>query len=83
MCELKEFIDKDLVEIVIFLDLARAFETIDRNRSVKKMQNYGINVSYLQKENSYLQLERVSKIKYLGAFIDNELKKAVRSMNRC
>lgn len=53
--ELKECIDKDLEAIVIFLDLARAFETIDRNRLIKKMQNYGINDVELKWFMSYLQ----------------------------
>lgn len=40
--ELKEFIDRDQITIVVFLDQKRAFETIDRERTLKKLKNLGI-----------------------------------------
>lgn len=52
--ELKEYIDKDQVAIVVFLDLKRAFETIDRERMIRKLQNCGIDGIELKWFESYL-----------------------------
>lgn len=51
---------------VIFLDFKRAFETIDRNRLIKKLYNYGIRDKVLEWFRSYLdnRMQRV-KIKNL------------------
>lgn len=56
--ELKECLDKDHVAIVVFLDLKRAFETIDRERALKKLQNIGINGIELKWFGSYLKNRR-------------------------
>lgn len=50
--ELKEHSDND--KIVVFLDLKRAFETIDRDRTIQKLQNFGINGNELKWFRSYL-----------------------------
>lgn len=52
--ELKESFETNEIAIVVFLDLKRAFETIDRERSIKKFQNYGINGKELKWFESYL-----------------------------
>lgn len=52
--ELKESMDSDQVSIVVFLDLKRAFETIDRNRMIKKLQNLGVKGNELKWFESYL-----------------------------
>jgi hypothetical protein len=41
--------------IVIFLDLKRAFETIDRRILLKKLKRYGINVTVLSYFKNHLK----------------------------
>lgn len=41
--------------ITVFLDLKRAFETVDRNRLIKKLSSMGINGNELKWFKSYLE----------------------------
>lgn len=50
----KQAIDKGDYIIAVFLDLKRAFETIDRDILLKKLENYGIQGTILKWINGYL-----------------------------
>lgn len=54
--------DNGNVVVVIFLDLKRAFETVDRNRLLKKLEKYGVAESALGWFGSYLS-DRKQKVK--------------------
>jgi len=50
---------------VIFLDLKRAFEIVDRKILIKKLQRYGLKAAILEWFKSYLQI-RSQRIKFNG-----------------
>lgn len=50
----KKEIDQGNVVIAVFLDLKRAFETVDRKRLLRKLRKYGINGVELRWFESYL-----------------------------
>lgn len=54
MMDWKTEIDDGNVVIAVFLDLKRAFETVDRKRLLRKLRKYGINGVELQWFESYL-----------------------------
>ena len=49
-----ENIDKSKPIIVAFLDLAKAFDTVDRNIMLNKLQAYGIRGNAYKSMQSYL-----------------------------
>lgn len=52
--ECKEGLEKYFI-IVVFLDLKRAFETVDRERMIQKLKNYGVGGYELKWFESYMQ----------------------------
>lgn len=48
---------------VVFLDFKRAFETIDRNKLIKKLDKYGIKSNVLKWFTSYLT-DRTQQVKF-------------------
>lgn len=62
-------VDKNKIVIVVFIDLKRAFETIDRNELMRKMEEYGIRGSTRNWFESYLQ-NRTQCTKYGEAVSD-------------
>lgn len=58
--------------IVIFLDLKRAFETLDRERLINKLQAYGLEGAELQWFSSYLD-QRTQKTKVAEVFSSSML----------
>lgn len=61
----KEAIDKGETVIAVFLDLKRAFETVDRKRMIDKLKNYGIEGKELKLFENYMA-DRRQKVKYNG-----------------
>lgn len=61
--ECKEQMDKGDVTILVFLDLKRAFETVDRSRTMDKLKCYGINENELKWFDSYMN-NRTQIVKY-------------------
>lgn len=61
--ECRENKEKGQITIMIFLDLQRAFETVDRERMIEKMINYGISGAELNWFWSYMQ-NRKQVVKY-------------------
>jgi len=61
----KNDIDNGNVVIAVFLDLKRAFETVDRKRLLRKLRKYGINGVELKWFESYLS-ERTQCTKFGG-----------------
>lgn len=53
-----ESIEEGYIVITVFLDLKRAFETVDRNRLLKKLSLMGINGNELKWFKSYLEGRR-------------------------
>lgn len=70
--EWKDVIDKGNLVVAVFLDLKRAFETIDRNILLSKLVLNGIGSNVLKWFESYLS-DRVQKVKFNGKF-SKELK---------
>lgn len=70
--EWKNAIDKDNYIVATFLDLQRAFETIDRTILLQKLQYYGITRAALDWFKSYLS-DRRQKTKY-GKNISSEVR---------
>lgn len=56
-------VEKDNKVIVVFLDLKRAFETVDRNILLEKLNNYGIQKKELKWFENYLN-ERKQKTRF-------------------
>ena len=52
--ELSDCIDKKLVNCTVFLDLAKAFNTVDHKILIKKLENYGIRGIALNLLQSFL-----------------------------
>lgn len=65
MINWKEQLEAGKIIIAIFLDLKRAFETIDRNRLLKKLERIGITGEELRWFRSYLT-NRLQKTKFNG-----------------
>ena len=62
-----QYLDKGKIPISIFIDLSKAFDTIDHDILLKKMSFYGINdnalkwfTSYLAHRNQYVSLENTT-----------------------
>lgn len=71
--EWKETMDEGLMIIVVFLDLKRAFETIDKEVLLQKLKEYyGVKGNVIKWIRSYLT-ERGQKVKY-GTATSNERK---------
>lgn len=67
--------DEGNITIVVFLDLKRAFETLDRDRLLRKLQSYGVEGVELQWFSSYLA-QRTQKTKVgevFSSFMFNNL----------
>ena len=62
----KNEIENGNVVIAVFLDLKRAFETVDRSRLLRKLRKYGINGVQLKWFESYLS-DRTQCTKFGGA----------------
>lgn len=58
--ECKEAIDKGYTTILVFLDLKRVFETVDRKRTKEKLKCYGITGT----ERNEIGLNRIWKIEH-------------------
>lgn len=69
--EWKNNIDMDESTVVVFLDLKRAFETVDRDRLIKKLENYGIADTVLKWFGNYLQGRK--QVVKCGSFVSEEL----------
>jgi hypothetical protein len=54
LSKFKKAIDDNKIVIAVFLDLKRAFETIDRNLLLKKLEDVGLGGSVLSWFKSYL-----------------------------
>jgi len=61
----KEAVDKGMVIVAVFLDLKRAFETIDRQILLKKLHHYGITENEYNWFKSYLD-DRYQKTGFNG-----------------
>lgn len=59
----KQAIEKNKIVLAVFLDLKRAFETIDRNILLNRLREYGVSGRVLQWFKSWLQ-ERKQRTKY-------------------
>ena len=60
-------IDEKKISLAIFMDLSKAFDTLDYNILIKKLANYGINgtplewfTSYLTGRSQYVEIDGVS-----------------------
>lgn len=53
--EWKEKSDNNMFTVVVFLDLKRAFETINREKLIKKLENYGLSGIVLKWFYNYLR----------------------------
>lgn len=62
----KDAIDKGNVVVVVFLDLKRAFETVDRERMLMKLKKYGITGTELELFKNYMS-DRKQKVKFKEA----------------
>ncbi|KAK9871505.1 hypothetical protein WA026_012876 [Henosepilachna vigintioctopunctata] len=71
----KHNLDRDQSTIVVFLDLKRAFETIDRNRLNKKLREYGVEGTVLEWFRNYLQNRK--QVVKCGNFVSNELENSI------
>lgn len=69
MCEWRNEIDKGNLIGVVFIDFKRAFETIDRQRLIKKLEMYGVGGSALEWFKCYLS-KRTQQVKYGNAISD-------------
>ncbi|CAH0549695.1 unnamed protein product [Brassicogethes aeneus] len=61
-----KLIDKGKIVLAVFLDLRRAFETVDRDILINKLNKYGLNATVLKWFKSYLT-NRQQKVKYKNA----------------
>ena len=57
--------DKNYIQINVFLDLSKAFDTIDHNTLQNKLAYYGLNgsalfKSYLQNRKQYTEIEQIN-----------------------
>ena len=64
-----KIIDKGEVVLAVFLDLRRAFETVDRDLLLNKLNKYGLNGTVLKWFRSYLS-NRQQKVKYNNVISD-------------
>ena len=77
-----ENVDNNKMNLAIFLDLRKAFDTVDHNILIKKLNSYGISdragdwfESYLKKQNTvlYIEWEQVqteeSQMRYTSGFL--------------
>lgn len=62
----KQALDDKKVIVAVFLDLSRAFETLDRRRLLMKLQHYGIQGKELNWFKSYLT-NRTQQVRYGSA----------------
>lgn len=62
-------LDKGLYVGVVFIDFARAFETISRNRLIKTLESLGLSGTVLQWFKSYLE-NRKQKVKFMNKMSD-------------
>lgn len=65
-------IENGFIVIVVFLDLKRAFETIERDRMINKKKNVGIYDSELKWFESYLT-NRKQRTKYNNKYSSEEI----------
>lgn len=65
----KNSIDEGCIIVAVFLDLKRAFETIDRYRLLKKLEIYGVRGAELEWFKSYLS-DRTQRTRYNGVTSD-------------
>lgn len=65
----KKDTDEGYIIVAVFLDLKRAFETIDRNRLLSKLRVYGINGTEIKWFESYLS-NRTQKTSYNNVVSD-------------
>lgn len=61
--ECKEAMDKGYVIVLVFLDLKRAYETVDRKITIEKLKCYGINGTELNWFDTYMT-NRTQIVKY-------------------
>lgn len=61
----KESLNDSQIVIVVFLDLKRAFETVDRQKMLGKLESYGIKNTELKLFENYLT-NRKQKVKFKG-----------------
>ena len=66
----KEALNSGEIVLAVFLDLKRAFETIDRQKLLKKLQNYGVGGTVLRWFRSYLT-NRVQRVRF-GDVVSSE-----------
>lgn len=62
-------LDNDEFTVIVFLDLKRAFETVDRNLLLKKLESFGIKGNELDWFGSYLKNRR-QRTKYKNTMSD-------------
>lgn len=67
--KLKEILDDDKYIVAVFLDLKRAFETVDRSLLLQKLSLYGIDGNVLLWFKSYLE-NRGQRVKIGSVFSD-------------
>lgn len=59
----KESVNNEQAINVVFLDLKRAFETVDRQKMLSKLESYGIKNTELKLFENYLN-DRKQKVKF-------------------